>query len=269
MNNVTTVVQGIDPSSCNPALASKDLFKDRFVVFSGGKFEYRKGNDIVIKAYKVLQDKHKDVMLVNSWYNAWPFSLETMAMSQHIRFSNTSENHIVNMNNMLMDNGIDVSRVITLPSCPHSMMPKIYQNCDVGLFPNRCEGGTNLVLMEFMACGKPVIASYNSGHKDVVDKHNALLIQNMKEVFVSNNGQPYATWDDPDVDEAIYLLQWAYEHRDELATIGQQAGQDMSQFTWKRSAEDFCRLLNLSRPGGDAPRRELGRGETGAVVCNA
>ena len=33
---------------------------------------------------------------------------------------------------------------------------------DAGLFPNRCEGGTNLVAMEAMASGLPVILSGTS-----------------------------------------------------------------------------------------------------------
>ncbi len=42
------------------------------MVFSGGKFELRKGQDVVIRAYRVLQDRHPDVMLVNAWFNPWP-----------------------------------------------------------------------------------------------------------------------------------------------------------------------------------------------------
>ena len=42
------------------------------MVFSGGKFELRKGQDVVIRAYRVLEDRHPDVMLVNAWFNPWP-----------------------------------------------------------------------------------------------------------------------------------------------------------------------------------------------------
>ena len=57
--------------------------KDSFVIFSGGKFEFRKGQDIVIKAFRHLQDKYRDVNLITSWFNSWDFSFNTMSMSNY------------------------------------------------------------------------------------------------------------------------------------------------------------------------------------------
>src|SRR5207245_876556 len=82
---VATVLQGIDPLTFNPSFAGKELFHDSFVIFSGGKLEYRKGQDIVIRAFQVLQDKYPDVMLVNSWHNPWDVNLRSLADSPHIR----------------------------------------------------------------------------------------------------------------------------------------------------------------------------------------
>ena len=106
------VLQGIDPLIFNPAFAEKEFFRDRFIVFSGGKFELRKGQDIVIRAYKVLQDKHPDVLLVNSWYNNWPSSVQTMEASSHIRFRlGEGGDHVTVYNRTLAENGIDLDRV--------------------------------------------------------------------------------------------------------------------------------------------------------------
>src|SRR5262249_20952404 len=81
-----TVPQGVDPLLFNSGRAEKELFRDRFVVFSGGKFEVRKGHDIVIAAYKIFQDRHPDAMLVAAWFNAWPETMDLMRESRHIRF---------------------------------------------------------------------------------------------------------------------------------------------------------------------------------------
>ena len=62
-------------------------------------------------------------------------------------------------------------------SCPPELQRELYRNTDVGVFPNRCEGGTNLVLMEYMACGKPVIASCTSGHRDIVSEEMRFLLK--------------------------------------------------------------------------------------------
>ena len=169
LNSVTTIIQGIDPQLFNPAHSEKELFKDRFVVFSGGKFEFRKGQDIVIRAYKVLQDRHPDVMLVNAWYNPWPFSMKTMENSPYINCEIMETDYLKAVNGILHANGIDLDRVITVLPKNNAQMARLYKNTDVGLFPNRCEGGTNLVLMEYMACGKPVIGGRSGGVVDAVD----------------------------------------------------------------------------------------------------
>lgn len=243
LKNLRTIIQGIDPTIFNPFHSAKEYFKDSFVIFSGGKFELRKGQDIVIKAFKILQDKYKDVMLINNWFNFWPASFMTMKASPYIAFSTDNNDYSVMVNETLAENGIDLNRVITLPPSPNIMMPRIYKNSDIGLFPNRCEGGTNLVLMEYMACGKPVIASFNTGHKDILTDNNSIKLVDMKSVTISNDNTTIAVWDEPSLDETISKLEWAYHHRDVLPGIGSQAGEDLSKMTWEKTAKDFYAIL--------------------------
>jgi len=243
LENVKTIIQGIDPTIFNPVYSEKEYFQDKFVIFSGGKFEFRKGQDIVIAAYKILQDKYKDVMLINSWCNHWEFSFNTMMASHYIKFEPVSGDYITMMNSLLHDNGIDLDRVITLPPYPNIMMTRIYRNSDIGLFPNRCEGGTNLVLMEYMACGKPVIASYNSGHKDILTDKNSIKLEKMRAITFSDSESDKAIWEEPDIDETISKLEWAYNNRDSLKKIGKQAGEDLSRLTWQSTAQEFYGVL--------------------------
>jgi glycosyltransferase involved in cell wall biosynthesis len=243
LNTVTTIIQGIDPQLFNPAHAEKELFKDHFVIFSGGKFELRKGQDIVIKAYKILQDRHPDVMLVNAWYNPWTFSMQTMAASPYIKCNIDETDYLKAINKILLENGIDLNRVINVLPRQNAQMARLYKNTDVGLFPNRCEGGTNLVLMEYMACGKPVIASFSSGHKDILDPINAILIKNMKPFNITSKEVLQAVWDDPDLDETIAHLEMAYQSRGNLKLIGEKAGSDMARLTWEKTGQAFYNLL--------------------------
>ncbi|GJQ58198.1 MAG: glycosyltransferase [Candidatus Scalindua sp. AMX11] len=243
LHNVTTIIQGIDQQLFNSFHSEKEIFKDKFLVFSGGKFEIRKGQDIVIRAYKVLQDRHQDVMLVNSWFNLWRDSMKTMSASPYIKCNIPSDDYVTGINNILTDNGIDVRRVITMLPRPNALMAQIYKNTDVGLFPNRCEGGTNLVLMEYMACGKPVIASYSSGHKDVINHNNALVIEKMKPIAIKRSEIKIAEWDDPDLDETVERLEWAYQHRDALRSYGLRAGNHLKNLTWKRCAKKFVEII--------------------------
>jgi len=242
LQHTKTIIQGIEPSLFNPYHNQKEYFKDRFVIFSGGKLELRKGQDLVIRAFKHLRQKYKDVLLVTAWNNIWPHSLKTMQGSPYIEFKIGEGNFNSLMNNLLAMNGISPESVINLPPQANVSMPKIYKNTDIGLFPNRCEGGTNLVLMEYMACGKPTIASFSSGHKDILTEKNAFLIKGMKRMEIQRDGNVVAYWDDPDLDEIIDKLEWAYLHRDRLDPIGQKAGQDLAQKTWKEMARQFYDL---------------------------
>ncbi len=257
LRKTRTIIQGVDPAIFHPRGEGKDYFKDRFVIFSGGKFELRKGQDLVLSAFRHLSQKYDDVLLVISWFNAWPASMKSMSASPYIRFEAPNGDYPGFIRRLLTANGIAPEKVLSLPPKPNVMMARIYGNTDIGLFPNRCEGGTNLVLMEYMACGKPVIASFNSGHRDILTDENALVVRRMKKMNLLRDGAPTAVWDDPDLDEVVEKLEWAYLNREKLAPIARRAGEDLARLTWTESARQFYDLAC----GGAAVRGRAQPGE--------
>lgn len=145
LSSVTTLIQGVDRSLFHPALR-RNLYPGRFLIFSGGKAEPRKGQDIVVKAFRIFARKHPEAMLVTAWHSPWP----------HLR------------NGMDLDLSEFADRVIDVGAVPNGQMAPVYRECHVGLFPNRAEGGTNLVAMEAIACGVPAIITASTGHIDLV-----------------------------------------------------------------------------------------------------
>jgi glycosyltransferase involved in cell wall biosynthesis len=244
--NCDVLIQGIDPKRFYPIRSEKS--QDRFVIFSGGKFELRKGQDILLRAVKILQDKYPDIYLVNCWYNLWPQSLRQMTSSPYISFA-YSENSswIDTMRRTYQDNGLDPSRVLTKELVPHKQLRSLFKQTDIAVFPNRCEGGTNLVLMEYMACAKPVIASAASGHKDIVTEKNALLLRQLKDInIVNDDGSIIGRWQDPSLDELVAQLEYAYHHRQATKRKARQAGEDLQRFTWKHCAERLVDIIYRS-----------------------
>ncbi len=237
------VVQGVDRSVFNPHENAKTCFGERFVVFSGGKLELRKGQDLVIRAFAALQQRHDDVLLVNAWFNPWEWSRATMAASPHIRFVYEGASHAAAIDGLLAANGVDPENVLTLPPKPNAAMARIYKNTDCGVFPNRCEGGTNLALMEYMACGKPVIASGWSGHRDVVSRDDAILLHPSRTIEVAHTDGVRARWQEAAVEELVEALEQAYQDRDRLRRLGAAAGESMRRFTWAAAADRFEALL--------------------------
>ena len=60
-------------------------------------------------------------------------------------------------------------RNVVVPGILNSaQLSSLLKQADLAVFPNRCEGGTNLVAMEAIACGIPTVLSANSGHLDLM-----------------------------------------------------------------------------------------------------
>jgi glycosyltransferase involved in cell wall biosynthesis len=247
LTNVSVLPHGVDTALFQPRAEPREFLSDRFLIFSGGKFELRKGQDVVIRAYKVLQDRHKDVMLVHAWHNVWPKTRNTMAASSLIRyFPPRDDDHHAWMCALLATHGIDLNRVISVGPRNHRLLPDLYHATDLGLFPNRAEGGNNMVLMEYLACGKPVLASFNTGHKDILRRQNAVLIENHRPLVFRMGGQLAATWNDPSLEETIDKLEWCYQNREQLQALARQAAEDMRAFSWSRLADGLRRLAENS-----------------------
>jgi glycosyltransferase involved in cell wall biosynthesis len=182
ITNTRMVLQGVDRSLFFPA-PKRNLFPDRFLIFSGGKPEPRKGQDIVVAAFRIFARRHPEAMLVTAWHTYWP--------------------------NLARDMDLDLSafadRVIALGALPNGHMAPIYRECDVALFTNRAEGGTNLVAMECLACGVPTILSDNTGHRD-------LLRMGLGHRLAQRPGKIWSEWGESDVDDVVEALEWAFRN---------------------------------------------------------
>jgi len=219
----TVIHQGIDPLIFNSSRKDKNFFLDDFLIFSGGKFEERKGQDILIKAYKVIQDRYPDVKLVCSWYNAYTGKCGKEELEK---------------------SGIDLNRVIFIPLLTNNNMVEIYQNTDIGVFPSRCEAGTNLVMMEYMACGKTAISSVETGQKDLITKKNGLSLKSKGEFLLKDEkGKVVSIWEEPDSDHLVELLDWSYNNREKLTNYGLEASKTMAKKTWEHMASSLEKLI--------------------------
>jgi hypothetical protein len=86
--SVSTAIQGVDSELFKPNGVVP--VKDKFVILSAGKFEYRKGQDIVIAAFKRLMKKYPDMHLLTCWGNLWPETMASMSASKFIEYYSKS-----------------------------------------------------------------------------------------------------------------------------------------------------------------------------------
>lgn len=243
IHNAEVLIQGIDPALFFAAPHRPE--RRGFLVFSGGKFEFRKGQDVVIKAMQILERRYDDIFLLTAWHNPWPESMETMRMSPHIRFDLEGRSWEDKMARLYTSNDLSPMQTKTIGHLPHDELRNLFAITDIGVFPNRCEGGTNLVMMEYMACGRPVIGTSFSGHTDVLTENNSFPLTQNAPLRVVMRERLEALWAEPSVDELVDRIDYAYHHREENDRRGLRAAEDMKSFTWDHSARRALSLMGL------------------------
>ena len=231
LDRVTTVLQGVDPRLFHPA-PRLGLFPGRFVVFSGGKLEYRKGQDIVLAAFRRFHQRHPDALLVASWQNLWPQHAAGIVAGGHVAGPpGVDANGQLDIGGWLAANGLPAGSFLDIGLAPNALMAPALNEIDVALFTNRCEGGTNLVAMEAMAKGVPTILSANTGHLDLIGGDTCFALTRQRPVAglpgIATDG-----WGESDVDEVVETLERVYADRDEARRRGAAGAARMANLSW-------------------------------------
>jgi glycosyltransferase involved in cell wall biosynthesis len=238
LRNVSVVLQGIDPSLFHPAPREQSLFPDRFVIFSGGKLEYRKGQDIVLGAFRIFQQRHPEALLLTCWHNLWPQSSESLRFSSHVDGPpEIGSDGLQNMSGWAFDNGIPAESFIDLGFVPNQELPALLRQADVALFPNRCEGGTNLVAMECMACGVPTVLSANTGHLDLLALAKDACIPLVRQDPVRGGAGDTEGWGETSVAEVVEVLERLWSDQRGAIQLGAIGAQRLAELTWRRQVE--------------------------------
>lgn len=241
-DRVSVAIQGVDTDVFKPDTEIVCYEGKTFTIWSAGKFEYRKAQDVVIRAVGVLMERHKDVRLVAAWHNPWPASEATMWQSSLFRQWKGSQLDVCCQY-------LDMSRVELIGPEPHGASVGRINGCDVGLFPNRCEAGTNLPLMEAMSCGLPVIATNTHGHKDVTRHFDPPSIIHSVLTPIHRGGMHVADWYEPDLEEVVNKLEWFYaawlRGGDILSDIGDSNREWMKNYTWSACAQSLLEACTL------------------------
>lgn len=229
-----------------------DKREDTFVVFSGGKAELRKGHDIVLAAFKIFHERHPDSMLVTMWHNHWPVTMESLSRSPYLDCPT-----IKDVNGMVANsahdftiwsqhNGIPKGSHIDLGLTRREMLADLMCTFDVALFPNRCEGGTNMVAMECLAAGVPTILSANTGHLDLIN--DPVPCYQLEKQTHKSYGLGTDMWRDSDVDEIVEGLEYIYQHRGEAVKTGILAAEQLdAKWNWDVRMDEQIEALGLDK----------------------
>jgi glycosyltransferase involved in cell wall biosynthesis len=238
---VMLIHEGIDPSLFHPAPKAGLLDPDRFYIFTGGKIEFRKAQDLVLQAFKIFSSRHADAMLVTAWHSPWPQYAKGFQGKLSAPLELDADGRLA-VKKWVADNGIDPAKVIDIGPVLNPLMPRVLWEMDCALQPSRAEGATNLVAMEAMACGLPVILAYNTGAKDLVDGSNCLPL--MHQGAAQNpKGRGAEGWGESDVEEIVAALEVLHQSVEKRCQIGAAASEFMRARTWKRHAAELRHVV--------------------------
>jgi glycosyltransferase involved in cell wall biosynthesis len=238
-DNIVDWTQGVDTSVFHPA-PRRGVFENRFVIYSGGKLEYRKGQDLVVAAFQQFVRTHPDALLVAAWHNPWIEHALTMNRSPITSPLPVNAENKVDVAQWLANEGLTPYQFVVLDYIPNSMAPAVLRECDVALFPNRAEGGTNLVAMECLACGVPSILAANTGQLDLVADVPCFPLR--EQAAVPHLAENYHTdgWGESSVDEIVATLHHVYTNRAEARAIGVRAAAAMDRWSWRSKVDLFA-----------------------------
>jgi glycosyltransferase involved in cell wall biosynthesis len=231
-----TVIQGVDLDIFTPH--PKRYLEDRFVVFSGGKLEFRKGQDLVLRAFSVFSKKHADALLINAWRSPWEQHIAaSINRSQLCEPFFPSPDIGKSIDDWIFRNNVRLENVISLGPTPNRLMPEVFREVDLAVFPNRCEGGTNLVAMEALAYGLTSIISENTGHLDIIKDDNCIPL---RQITSAAREQGECGWGESSVDDLVDLMEEAYHGK---RVQPSKARGSMMQHSWKNAINSLLTLL--------------------------
>jgi len=226
------VPEGVDTIIWNPmTIRNRQYISDKFTFMFSGDWSYRKGNDLLIKAFGTVFSKNDNVRLIlHAHYQGNDKDKSIKRILEEISYY------------MKMFNMKSLPEIVLM--CDHfsdAELPSIYKLADVGLFPTRGEAWL-LPAIQMMSLGVPVITTAYGGQTDFAKDFCSYQVK-VKEFRQMDKycqcdvdfyrGQMFA---EPDFDALCKQIKHAYMNRIELMNKGRSSALEIAEkFDWEDS----------------------------------
>jgi glycosyltransferase involved in cell wall biosynthesis len=244
LRNVTVYPTGIDTSLFAPGPKSGHL-GERFVIFSGGRLDYHKGQDIVLAAVKIFRQRQPETLLLTTWQSPLPETAGSLTRSGHAPVAPEFYGTTLNVSGWATANGLPSDAIVDLGHLSQAALAVVLREADVALFPNRAESDVNPMVLECMASGVPVIVSQNTGHLDLARTELCYPLVRQGELRgpVASSGTD--GWGESSVEEVVAQLEVVYAQSGAARKRAAVAAEWARAFGWDVHA---ARLLDLMAP---------------------
>ena len=225
--HIHIVPLGVDNTIFYP---SQNTNSATYKFFNIGKWELRKGHDVLIECFNRAFDYDDDVEL---------------HLMCHNPFLHTELQHQAHDWEKLCKTSKLASKIILEPRVPHHEdVANFIRSMDCGVFPAKAEGW-NLELLESMACGKPVIATNYSAHTEFCRDYNSYLID-IVNTEPANDGiwfhgeGSWAFIGEKQKNQIIDYMRFCYKTR----PSNKRGIQTAQYFSWDSSAGKLFNIIN-------------------------
>ncbi|MHA1271254.1 MAG: glycosyltransferase family 4 protein [Candidatus Helarchaeota archaeon] len=201
IKEIAVIPRGVDIESFKPTEYPK--FSNK-IVFTACRIEKSKGLDDLINAMKYINEIDRSIQLVIAG----------------------TGNNLKKINDLINTFGLN-NKVILLGSVPHSQIPELISKSSVVVLPTPFEP-FGAILIEAMACSRPVIGINSGGPQDIVDNGiNGFLIEPHNPRMLAD-----------------YILK-IFQDYDKSRNMG-LAGREkvLEMFTWENEARQYIDLYD-------------------------
>lgn len=225
-NNIAVIPLGVD----SDIFQSSDMPQSKTTrFFNCGKWEVRKGHDVLVELFNNAFEQSDDVELFLMCDN--PFCSEQEEKEWHNLYTKSKLGNKISI----------ISRRQT-----QKEVYNIMSQTHCGIFPSRAEGW-NLELLEMMACGKHVITTNYSAHTEFCNAENAHLI-NVTDTEVAYDGKwfhgqgNWAKLGDKEKDQFIDSIRKVHNlNKDNLLNVNTSGVKMANQLSWNNSAKEIVK----------------------------
>jgi glycosyltransferase involved in cell wall biosynthesis len=221
---------GVDQSIFRPC-PLPDNTKTIFGNF--GKFEVRKGHDVLPIIFNKAFEKNDDVLLVMMPHN--PFLSQEETNNWVRSFKNTK----------LGDKIIFIDR-----QKHHSMVYNIMSQIHCGIFPARAEGW-NLEALELLSCGRHIIITDCTAHTEFCNQDNAMLVdmnsgyEKAKDFKFFDGSMSWRKIGSNEIDQMVeYLRNIHHQNLNGNLQINSAGIATAEKYSWKNTAQTIENHIN-------------------------
>ncbi len=249
LHNIRQFATGLDSRRFHPG-ARRNLFAGRFVIYSAGRLDYRKGQDLVIDAVRAFRRRHPDTLLLCAWQHPLPEQLSAFRGTAPRNGLPAYVGGQLHIAPWLAHLGVPTDSVVDVGLVSNGLLPDIVREAHVGLFPNRAEATPSTAMLECMASGVPCIVADNTAHKEYAKPEFSYPLTSLTPVDPDDAGvRGTDDWGSARVDEIVEVLEQVYTNTADARRRGVAAARHVAPLGWHKRATAFAELITQVVPG--------------------